>query len=175
MALGGFTAFAGFLSIHRASSQKRKKFRSRSRFLDAVIGASDQVPRKCRIASTSRLFRSRIPCLSHHRRRRFSRTFFCFWMVDFASFRASASAKNVSTASATVGVSGLTTPMLPDAPQARMSSDAASHYVRFRERRMYSPRREPCTHIGHALLHPSRPWRYEASCRTSSRGSAVER
>lgn len=55
------TAFAGFDSIHFESTQNRKKFRSGSRFFEAVTGAPGHVARKRWSASTSRLFSSRHP------------------------------------------------------------------------------------------------------------------
>ena len=104
--------------------------------------------------STSSCFSRRMPFLLHQDSSRFSRTFFCLEIVDFESCRPVASAKNLVTASATVGKSGLTTPIVPDASQPRTSSEAASHDRRFRDLRMYSPRgatpeprlgRRPCS------------------------------
>jgi hypothetical protein len=80
----------------------------------------------------------------------FSRTCFCLKIVDAASLRATASAKNFSIAFFTVGISGFTTPMVPAASQPRTRSDAASQERRSSDRRMYSPRRVSCTQMGRA-------------------------
>lgn len=98
-----------------------------------------------------------MPSPLHQDSSRFSRTFFCFEMVDLESCRAVASAKNFVTASATVGISALTTPMSPDASQPRIRSVAASQDRRFSAFLMYSPRREPWTQMGQAALQPFAP------------------
>jgi len=72
-----------------------------------------------------------------------------FLMVVTARLRTVASLRNFSTASATVGRSGLRTPMRPDACHWWTIEEAAVQLPVFRLRRRVSPPMEPCTQMGH--------------------------
>jgi hypothetical protein len=61
------------------------------------------------------------------------------------------------TASLTLGTSGFTTPIVPDASQPRTNSDAACQERRSSDLRTYSPRNVPWTQIGQADLQLFEP------------------
>lgn len=118
-------------------------------FLDALVTAGVAV-RESYELNRGHVYHLRAnPRDWHHGWSRFTRRFLSLPTVGGFRPRAATSSKNFWTASSTVGISTLITPIVPDAFHWVTRSLAASQDVRSSALRTFSPRREPSTCRGH--------------------------